>query len=101
MQSDFYSDPKRLRILALARFGCSPWGVTTLPRPKLARVLVFFGVLNLMHETDCIIWVQGAHSTLAKGGVSSLLDSFVLAESSVHRTNFCAKKPAHRQSAKR
>jgi hypothetical protein len=32
-------------------------GVTTLPRPKLARVLVFFGVLNLMHETDCIIWV--------------------------------------------
>jgi hypothetical protein len=33
-------------------------GVTTLPRPKLARVLVFFGVLNLMQETDCIIWVK-------------------------------------------
>ncbi|MFN8700251.1 MAG: hypothetical protein ACK5XQ_13075 [Flavobacteriales bacterium] len=21
-------------------------------------MLVFFGVLNLMHETDCIIWVK-------------------------------------------
>ena len=42
-----------------------------------------------------------ANSTLALGGVSSLLASFVVAESSVLRTNFCAKKPAHRQSAKR
>jgi hypothetical protein len=42
-----------------------------------------------------------ANSTLAIGGVSSPLDSFVVAESSVLRTNFCAKKPAHRQSAKR
>jgi hypothetical protein len=41
------------------------------------------------------------NSTLAIGGVSSPLDSFVEAESSVLRTNFCAKKPAHRQSAKR
>jgi hypothetical protein len=41
------------------------------------------------------------NSRLAIGGVSSLLDSFVLAESSVLRTNFCAEKPAHRQSAKR
>jgi len=41
------------------------------------------------------------NSTLAIGGVSSALDSFVVAESSVLRTNFCAKKPAHRQSAKR
>jgi hypothetical protein len=41
------------------------------------------------------------NSTLAIGGVSSPLDSFVVAESSVLRTNFCAKKPAHRQSAKR
>jgi hypothetical protein len=40
-----------------------------------------------------------ANSTLAIGGVSSPLDSFVVAESSVLRTNFCAKKPAHRQSA--
>ena len=31
----------------------------------------------------------------------SPLDSFVVAESSVLRTNFCAEKPAHRQSAKR
>jgi DNA-binding LytR/AlgR family response regulator len=38
---------------------------------------------------------------LAIGGVSSPLDSFVVAESSVLRTNFCAEKPAHRQSAKR
>jgi hypothetical protein len=41
------------------------------------------------------------NSTLAIGGVSSPLDSFVVAESSVHRTNFCAEKPAHRQSATR
>ena len=39
--------------------------------------------------------------TLSIGGVPSPLDSFVVAESSVLRTNFCAKKPAHRQSAKR
>jgi hypothetical protein len=37
-----------------------------------------------------------ANSTLAIGGVSSPLDSFVVAESSVLRTNFCAEKPAHR-----
>ena len=43
----------------------------------------------------------GYNSTLAIGGVSSPLDSFVVAESSVLRTNFCAEKPAHRQSAKR
>ena len=41
------------------------------------------------------------NSTLAIGGVSSPLDSFVVAESSRLRTNFCAEKPAHRQSAKR
>jgi hypothetical protein len=40
-----------------------------------------------------------ANSTLAIGGVSSPLDSFVVAESSVLRTNFCGEKPAHRQSA--
>jgi hypothetical protein len=43
----------------------------------------------------------GHNSTLAIGGVSSPLDSFVVAESSVLRTNFCGEKPAHRQSAKR
>lgn len=42
----------------------------------------------------------GANSTLAIGGVSSPLHSFVIAESSVLRTNFCGEKPAHRQSAK-
>ena len=42
-----------------------------------------------------------ANSTLAIGGASSPLDSFVVAESSQLRTNFCAEKPAHRQSAKR
>ena len=43
----------------------------------------------------------GYNSTLAIGGVSSPLDSFVVAESSMLRTNFCGEKPAHRQSAKR
>ncbi len=42
---------------------------------------------------------QLLNSTLAIGGVSSPFDSFVVAESSVLRTNFCAEKPAHRQSA--
>jgi hypothetical protein len=42
-----------------------------------------------------------ANSTLAIGGVSSPLDSFVVAESSVLRINSCAEKPGHRQSAKR
>jgi hypothetical protein len=41
------------------------------------------------------------NSTLAIGGVSSPLDSFVVAESSVLRTNFCAEKPAHRQAENR
>ena len=41
------------------------------------------------------------NSTLAIGGGSSPPDSFVVAESSVLRTNFCAEKRAHRQSAKR
>jgi hypothetical protein len=41
------------------------------------------------------------NSTLAIGGVSSPIDIFVVAESSVLRTNFCAEKPTHRQSAKR
>ncbi len=31
-----------------------------LPRPKLARVLFFSGVLKLVYETDCIIWVVPA-----------------------------------------
>jgi hypothetical protein len=42
-----------------------------------------------------------ANSTLAIGGVSSALDSFLVTESSVLRTNFCAEKPAYRQSANR
>jgi hypothetical protein len=42
-----------------------------------------------------------ANSTLAIGGVSSPLESFVVAESSVLRTNFFSEKPAHRQSSKR
>ncbi len=41
------------------------------------------------------------NSTLATCGVSYPLDSFVVAESSVLRSNICAEKPAHRQSAKR
>jgi len=45
---------------------------------------------------------KAAHnSTLAIDGVSSPLNTFVVKESSVLRTNFCAVKPAHRQSANR
>ena len=42
-----------------------------------------------------------ADSTLAIGMVSSPFDRFVVAESSVLRTNFGAEKPDHRQFAKR
>ena len=45
--------------------------------------------------------LQAYNSKLARGGVSSTLDSFEVAESSVLRTNFCAENPAHRQSANR
>lgn len=41
------------------------------------------------------------NSTLAIGGVTCFYDSFVVAESSVLRTNLCAEKPAHHQSANR
>jgi hypothetical protein len=42
-----------------------------------------------------------ANSTLAIGGVSSPLDRFVVAESSVLRIKFSGKNPTHRKSAKR
>lgn len=42
-----------------------------------------------------------ANSTLAIGGVSSPLDSYVITQSSVHRTNFCGKIPAPRVAEKR
>ncbi len=42
--------------------------------------------------------MPAANSTLAIGGVSSPLDSFVVTESSALRMSTCAEKPAHRQS---
>ena len=56
--------------------------------------------LNRRMDTALTERKSAANSTLAIGGVSSPIDSFVVAESSVLRTNFCAEKPAHRQSAK-
>ena len=41
------------------------------------------------------------NNTFAIGGVSSPLDSLVVAESFVLRINICAEKPAHRKSANR
>ena len=41
----------------------------------------------------------GGNSTLAIGGVSSPLDSFLVQQSSVLRIKFSAEKPAHRQLA--
>jgi hypothetical protein len=57
----------------------------------------------MKRENSTNLWTESAaaNSTLAIGGVPSPLDSFVVVESSVLRTNFCAEKPAHRQSAKR
>jgi hypothetical protein len=51
--------------------------------------------------TMTVVRRPACNSTLAIGGVSSPLDSFVVVESSGLRTNFCAKKPAHRQAANR
>ncbi len=42
-----------------------------------------------------------ANSTFAIGGVSCSADTFVVTESPFLRINICAKKPAHRKSAKR
>lgn len=57
--------------------------------------------MELLQENDERQESRPHNSTLAIGGVSSPLDSFEVAESSVLRTNICAEKPAHRQSAKR
>lgn len=40
-------------------------------------------------------------STLVIGGISFSLDRLVVAECSVLRTNLCAEKPDHCESAKR
>ena len=59
-------------------------------------------LIDQQHGMDFKITITTAYnSTLAIGGVSTPLDSFVVAESSVLRNNFCGEKPAHRQSAKR
>jgi len=41
------------------------------------------------------------NNTFAIGGVSCSADSFVVAESFVHRINICGKNPTHRKCAKR
>lgn len=43
----------------------------------------------------------GYNSTYPKGGVSCFTDTFVVAESSVHRMKFSAKNPALRVAANR
>jgi len=45
--------------------------------------------------------MPAANSTFAIGGALFSADSFVVKESAVLRINICAKKPAHRKSAKR
>ena len=45
--------------------------------------------------------MSAANSTFGIGGILCFADTFVVAESSVLRTNICAGMPAHRQSAKR
>ena len=42
-----------------------------------------------------------ANMGFAEAGVPCFADTLVQSGSSVLRTNFCAEKPAHRQSAKR
>ena len=42
-----------------------------------------------------------ANSGLAKGGVSCIVETFVVNQTFVLRMNFCAKNPALRQAAKR
>jgi hypothetical protein len=45
--------------------------------------------------------MQAYNSKLLIGGVSSPIDSFVVAESFVLRIKFSGKKPAHRKPEKR
>jgi hypothetical protein len=52
-----------------------------------------------MHNNK--VEITAANSTYTQGWDSCLADTFVQAESSVLRTNFCAKKPALRVAAKR
>jgi hypothetical protein len=52
--------------------------------------------MNLLNKR-----LAAANTTFAIGGVSCSADSLVVAESFVLRINICAKKPAHRKSAKR
>ena len=57
----------------------------------------------MKRENSTNVWTEwaAANSTLAIGGVSSPLDSFVVAESSVLRTNYCGKNHRYRLAAKR
>jgi hypothetical protein len=57
--------------------------------------------METARQIDDIKESRPHNSTFAIGGVSCSADSFVVAESSVLRINFCATKPAHRQSANR
>jgi hypothetical protein len=58
-------------------------------------------MVGLLNKNDIQTEARTANSTLAKGGISPPLDSFLVAESSVLRKKFRAEKPAHRQYAKR
>jgi hypothetical protein len=45
--------------------------------------------------------ITTVNSTFSKGGVSSPLDTFVVTESSVLRTNYCGKNHHYRLAEKR
>jgi hypothetical protein len=62
-------------------------------------------LLTTLHLQPLLVDTDGGraatNSTYTQGGVSCLSDTFVQTESSVLRTNFCAKKPALRVAANR
>ena len=53
--------------------------------------------MNILNEKRC----PAGNSTYPKGGVQCSADTFVQAESSVHRMKFSGKNPALRVAAKR
>ena len=57
--------------------------------------------MNNTNNSETVDRMPPGNSTVAIGGPSSPLGSFVVTENSYLRINFCAGKPAHRKCAKR
>ena len=99
-KSVLFSDPRRNSIFFSPTLKCFNFFTNAQPttdQQSDSLLQTLTGQCNMTQTTEA----RTANSTLAIGGVSSSLDSFVVTDSLVLLTIICAKKPAHRQSAKR